>query len=492
VNNIIHQLKTDGSPLDGMSYIFQGDDGRIAVLDGGMKNDVDYLLQYLKRITGLDKPKVDLWMISHAHADHTFAFIYMAQWHGDELTVERVMYDFPDASFFEKKQPQVVPELKLFEDAVDIFQAERVKPYAGMELFIGSMAFEVLFTASDLPKIEEAGLEQCTNDTSLVFRVKYKGQKILFLGDVQRAANRVMIDRYGEDLKADVVQVAHHGEYSTTEEFYRLVDPRILLWPVNKLRSEQLVLAKMNRFLFYKTQLEDIIISGEGTRAIELPIKPSVAPNTYIIPIRRSEAERVVNIPYSEREIDVERCPEDFFDADEEKTMEYVFNRDASQNASFRALYREDALYLEIKLYNKSFVLDETKTSTQVCDNARIYFSEKVYDSFEILWEDVDCRAFTDMKIYPHKKLINGRPVYSSRDDICQSNAYSFDGGVRLVVKIPFAAPKKKNDTLSLGFEVNLIESSSCLRGSWMLYPSVSAGFRMMISPAGLQIFRLN
>lgn len=66
VNNIIHQLKTDGSPLDGMSYIFQGDDGRIAVLDGGMKNDVDYLLQYLKRITGLDKPKVDLWMLSPA------------------------------------------------------------------------------------------------------------------------------------------------------------------------------------------------------------------------------------------------------------------------------------------------------------------------------------------------------------------------------------------------------------------------------------------
>lgn len=36
-----------------------------------------------------------------------------------------------------------------------------------------------------------------------------------------------------EDLKADIVQMAHHGQHAVTKEFYEAVSPKICLWPTH-------------------------------------------------------------------------------------------------------------------------------------------------------------------------------------------------------------------------------------------------------------------
>ena len=61
------------------------------------------------------------------------------------------------------------------------------------------------------------------------------GVTILFTGDLQvDGGNHVLETVAKEDLKADIVQMAHHGQHAVTKEFYEAVSPSICLWPTPK------------------------------------------------------------------------------------------------------------------------------------------------------------------------------------------------------------------------------------------------------------------
>ena len=69
---ILHQLKTDGRVLDGMSYVIQCADGSTVVIDGSMYEDGELLYAFLRQLAGDKDPVVDAWFITHAHPDHSF------------------------------------------------------------------------------------------------------------------------------------------------------------------------------------------------------------------------------------------------------------------------------------------------------------------------------------------------------------------------------------------------------------------------------------
>jgi competence protein ComEC len=65
------------------------------------------------------------------------------------------------------------------------------------------------------------------NDNSLVLRLRYGQRTILLLGDVEERGEELMVERYGQGLRADVIKVAHHGSRtSSTELFLKTVRPR--------------------------------------------------------------------------------------------------------------------------------------------------------------------------------------------------------------------------------------------------------------------------
>ncbi len=49
-----------------MAYVLKSRDGRIVVVDGGMKGDAPYLQTFLAPLGNT----VDAWFISHPHLDH--------------------------------------------------------------------------------------------------------------------------------------------------------------------------------------------------------------------------------------------------------------------------------------------------------------------------------------------------------------------------------------------------------------------------------------
>ena len=70
------------------------------------------------------------------------------------------------------------------------------------------------------------------NDLSCVLQVKSVVGSLLLTGDIERGAERALIDQYGESLASDVLVVPHHGSRtSSTPAFIQQVNPRYALIP---------------------------------------------------------------------------------------------------------------------------------------------------------------------------------------------------------------------------------------------------------------------
>jgi beta-lactamase superfamily II metal-dependent hydrolase len=227
--NIIHQIKTEGRRLEGMGYVIECDDGSTLILDGGMGYDADILLDYLKKTVFCGSEIViDAWIFSHSHPDHTFCAKYMAIDHSDEVKVKKFIYNFPCPEDLDRERG-AAEQVAGLEEAISVFGAEHIVPRRGDSFTFGGARIDILFTHEDLPAPADN-----LNDSSTVFRLTADGQTVLFLGDAEFYADDVMIKLYGKELKADILQLAHHG-YNNTDagEVYSYADPSIVFWPVS-------------------------------------------------------------------------------------------------------------------------------------------------------------------------------------------------------------------------------------------------------------------
>ena len=72
----------------------------------------------------------------------------------------------------------------------------------------------------------------------MVLKVKYKKFSILFTGDIEELAEKEILNYYNnnlEILKSDIIKVAHHAsKTSSTENFLKIVSPKIALIGVGK------------------------------------------------------------------------------------------------------------------------------------------------------------------------------------------------------------------------------------------------------------------
>lgn len=72
----------------------------------------------------------------------------------------------------------------------------------------------------------EADRTLSRNNRSAVIKVVYGRVSMLFTGDAGLKQERLLIDRYGDFLKADILKVSHHGSAEgTSEEFLKYVSP---------------------------------------------------------------------------------------------------------------------------------------------------------------------------------------------------------------------------------------------------------------------------
>jgi competence protein ComEC len=96
-------------------------------------------------------------------------------------------------------------------------------------------------------------------------KLSYNGTSVLFTGDLQNDAELGLVQKYGAELKADILKVGHHGsKYSSTTPFLQAVKPAKAYIEVGKNNYGHPTQDAMDRLLksgaeIFRTDLEDTL-----------------------------------------------------------------------------------------------------------------------------------------------------------------------------------------------------------------------------------------
>ena len=286
----------------GMSYVIRLSDGRFIVIDGGwdFEPDADTLFRNLKSQAEGGEIVIASWIFTHAHCDHFHCFIPFFDKYSERVRIERFMYCFPEHNDLERYPGLYhidarvgacsgVTFIPRMEERVAKSGAEVYKIHTGQTYQLGDARIEFLSGLDDTVNFSDN-----LNTTSLVFRMELGGQIILFTGDASFSDAR-LAERYGDYLRADILQVPHHGFGSgrAAGEIagYDLVKPETCFVPCsnyNAYNSFGLVRAG-TRHVMTNLGIGELI-TGEHTRTVTLPYHPP----RYA----RAKVERAVKMGY--------------------------------------------------------------------------------------------------------------------------------------------------------------------------------------------------
>ena len=270
----------------GMSYVIRLSDGRFIVIDGGreLEPDVKKLYKCLCRDLGEEKPVIAAWILSHPHSDHFHCFIKFVDLFGDRVVLERVLYHFPehdDVAHYPKlmageaymANASPFENIPLMKERVARLGAAVYTPQTGQTYRIGDARCEILATLCDTIHSSSN-----LNATSLVIRMKLGGQVILFTTDAAFSIAQLP-QRYGTYLKADILQIPHHGFQCGTAadeiEGYDLIAPKVCFLPVADYHAYTsfCTYREGTAHIMQKPTVEEII-TGDVQRTVTLPYHP--------------------------------------------------------------------------------------------------------------------------------------------------------------------------------------------------------------------------
>ena len=210
-----------------MSIILKTAAGNAVIIDGGQPDD----LPLLREIIG--QTPVKAWILTHPHLDHIRAFTMVAQNDNDPLLPETVYYNFPTLTFLEETEPAEAWTLREFLEIEDRISDRAVIVHENDTFDIDELHFQILQSWDpDHPIVPaRAGDENSTgNENSLVFRIEGPNKSVLILGDTGPLGGDRLMARHWQDLKSDIVQVAHHGHGGVGAEVYLTARPEACLW----------------------------------------------------------------------------------------------------------------------------------------------------------------------------------------------------------------------------------------------------------------------
>ena len=280
----------------GLCDVIRLSDGRQIVIDIGdaQEENADILFARLKADSPYEKPVVAAWIFTHPHCDHFHGFFPFMDKYGDEVTIERFFYNFPDFDDLLELYPAMASSRKAINDwyhTEDVPTAEVLKmflkrveatgipvyvPHTGQSYRIGDADF--LFLASPDDTIHGT---RNINFTCLMFMMDLAGQRTFFTADGS-FSHAQLPERYGKELKADILQVPHHGFGSGEDDVqiqgYRLVAPRTCLLPVEFHIAYTAFTTYRPGTNYLMTRLNmDELLTGEKDHVLPLPYSPDPA-----------------------------------------------------------------------------------------------------------------------------------------------------------------------------------------------------------------------
>ena len=241
----------------GTSIVIQLEDGSFLLIDGG-QGKTDYyskdsatLWNFLSsHAPAGEKPRIT-WLVTHIHMDHRNLFQQFIPAYKNKIDLELVVWNMPD---FAEIGAKYSPDWKEGETKpaknyatpvatlIDIINKNFPKTpiytcHSGEKLYLPGCEIEFLVCHEDY----YLNNFQWINDTSLTCRINISGKSMMVFGDTtKRVSNAITTPAYGNYIKSDILQLAHHGNGEGTLATYKAVDPDICLWSSVKDRFDAL------------------------------------------------------------------------------------------------------------------------------------------------------------------------------------------------------------------------------------------------------------
>jgi beta-lactamase superfamily II metal-dependent hydrolase len=204
---------------------FLKDGETVLALDGGFASETESLYEAYLEQGGA----VDAWFLTHLHNDHVEALLKLLE-SDRALRIGGVYWNFPSDAFFEAYDPMQGPyrSVELIERFKAALAARSIPLHvvrAGQVLTFGGVTVRVLRTP------DESIVEDPVNNSSIVLRVEAAGTSLLFLGDLAKKGGEQLLKTVdGALLRADYVQMSHHGQKGVDRTVYEAIRPRYCLW----------------------------------------------------------------------------------------------------------------------------------------------------------------------------------------------------------------------------------------------------------------------
>lgn len=205
-----------------LSVIIETSQGKLIVIDGGLGEDGDYLLSQIQARGG----HVGAWLLTHPHGDHVGAIYKILQDGAPGIQIDGIYYNFAAPEWYPIHDPEEqTMALSLIGTFAGLPQNILHQVSRNQFIQVDDVIIQVMNDRYDLS--EDKG-----NNASIVYKMLVNGKTMLFLGDMGEAGGRRLLADVGaEQLKVDIVQMAHHGQNGVGEEVYRAINPAVCLWP---------------------------------------------------------------------------------------------------------------------------------------------------------------------------------------------------------------------------------------------------------------------
>ena len=302
--------KSDGSYVgNGLSLLFRLSDGSFVIVDGGHSGSADIWANNLVKAieeqakdyaTGKDI-RIAAWFVSHCHGDHN-GMLNNKSSAFKKFTVERVIANFMTDSERTKSINAYSNNWSSTEGSGDDatrtaaanMGADFIVCHVGQRFFFGDTVFEILYT------VESYGpqLVNALNTSTILVRAvttdaSGNSSTMMVMGDVTGPAMAICNKMYGADMRAQVVQVAHHGyttwgNDSAMATAYKYMSPEIVLWPQGSNAFPNYKEKSYNKVLWDGTNknFQKLYVAGWNNSQHTVPLPYNGNPDSVIVNVK--------------------------------------------------------------------------------------------------------------------------------------------------------------------------------------------------------------
>lgn len=215
--------------INGMSYVVQLADRSFIIYDGGYPDTDDDLWNKLVELNGSSSGIViRAWLLTHGHDDHYRCMQSFANNYASRVKVEYFLMSPINSADVQASWDATFTNGTIQQSIAKFAGAKTCYVHTGMRFTFCNTEMDILFTADDL-FIEK--LSNDFNNSSIVSKIYTDNKSAIFLGDAGDDTAFKLEDYYGNYLKSDMCQIAHHGVEDFPLSTYDIIRAPILFYP---------------------------------------------------------------------------------------------------------------------------------------------------------------------------------------------------------------------------------------------------------------------